>query len=108
MHCPVRPELRRVALPIHKPQRIPALLVSRQPNHLAGDGDAHDRPSPGGFAHPREERYDGSTMQTQTRTWEDVPRMPDDGNRYEFIGKRLHVTPAPVTRHRNLWETRDE
>ena len=26
-------------------------------------------------------------MQTQApKTWEDVLRMPDDGNRYEFIG----------------------
>ena len=47
-------------------------------------------------------------MQTQTQPCEDVPRMPDDGNRYEFIGKRLYVTPAPATRHRHLWETRDE
>ncbi len=33
--------------------------------------------------------------------------MPDDGNRYEFIGGRLYMTPAPVTRHqrvlRRLW-----
>ena len=49
-----------------------------------------------------------STMQTRApKTWEDVLRMPDDGNRYEFIGGRLYVTPAPVTRHqrvlRGLW-----
>ncbi len=49
-----------------------------------------------------------STMQTQApTTWEDVLRMPDDGNRYEFIGGRLYMTPAPVTRHhrvlRRLW-----
>ena len=49
-----------------------------------------------------------STMQTRApTTWEDVLRMPDDGNRYEFIGGRLYVTPAPVTRHqrvlRRLW-----
>ena len=49
-----------------------------------------------------------STMQTQApKTWEDVLRMPDDGNRYEFMGGRLYVTPAPVTRHqrvlRGLW-----
>ena len=44
-----------------------------------------------------------STMQTQTpTTWEDVLRMPDDGNRYEFIGGRLYVTPAPVTRHQRI------
>ena len=44
-----------------------------------------------------------STMQTQTpTTWEDVLRMPDDGNRYEFIGGRLYMTPAPVTRHQRI------
>ncbi len=44
-----------------------------------------------------------STMQTQApKTWEDVLRMPDDGNRYEFIGGRLYVTPAPVTRHQRI------
>lgn len=32
-------------------------------------------------------------------TWEDVLRMPDDGNRYEYIGGRLYVTAAPATRH---------
>ena len=42
-------------------------------------------------------------MQTQTpTTWEDVLRMPDDGDRYEFIGGRLYVTPAPVTRHQRI------
>ena len=44
-----------------------------------------------------------STMQTQApTTWEDVLRMPDDGNRYEFIGGRLYMTPAPVTRHQRV------
>ena len=48
------------------------------------------------------------TMQTLApTTWEDVLRMPDDGNRYEFIGGRLYVTPATATRHqrvlRELW-----
>ena len=44
-----------------------------------------------------------STMQTTApTTWEDVLRMPDDGNRYEFIGGRLYVTPAPVTRHQRI------
>ena len=45
-----------------------------------------------------------STMQTQQtpKTWEDVLRMPDDGNRYEFIGGRLYMTPAPVTRHQRV------
>ena len=61
-----------------------------------------------GFAHPRAGRYDVSTMQTQQpptqapTTWEDVLRMPDDGNRYEFIGGRLYMTPAPVTRHQRI------
>ena len=45
-----------------------------------------------------------STMQTQQtpKTWEDVLRMPDDGNRYEFIGGRLYMTPAPVIRHQRI------
>ncbi len=44
-----------------------------------------------------------STMQTQApTTWEDVLRMPDDGNRYEFIGGRLYMTPAPFTRHQRV------
>jgi len=34
--------------------------------------------------------------------WEDVLRMPDDGNRYEFIGGRLYMTPAPVVRHQRV------
>ncbi len=55
------------------------------------------------FAHPKAGRYDVSTMQTTTpTTWEDVLRMPDDGNRYEFIGGRLYVTAAPVTRHQRI------
>ena len=46
-----------------------------------------------------------STMQTTIpTTWEDVLRMPDDGNRYEFIGGRLYVTPAPVIRHHRVSE----
>ncbi len=44
-----------------------------------------------------------ATMQTQApTTWEDVLRMPEDGNRYEFIGGRLYMTPAPVTRHQRV------
>ena len=55
------------------------------------------------LAHPRARRYDVSTMQTATpTTWEDVLRMPEDGNRYEFIGGRLFMTPAPVTRHQRI------
>ena len=45
-----------------------------------------------------------STMQTRQtpKTWEDVLRMPDDGNRYEFIGGRLYVTAAPGIRHQRI------
>ena len=44
-----------------------------------------------------------STMQTTApTTWEDVLRMPDDGNRYEFIGGRLYVTAACATRHQRI------
>ena len=44
-----------------------------------------------------------STMQTTApTTWEDVLRMPDDGNRYELIGGRLYMTPAPVLRHQRI------
>jgi len=39
---------------------------------------------------------------TTPTTWEDVLRMPDDGNRYEFIGGRLYMTPAPVIRHHDV------
>ena len=42
-------------------------------------------------------------METQApTTWEDVLQMPDDGNRYEFIGGRLYVTPVPWTRHQRI------
>ena len=55
------------------------------------------------FAHPRAGRYDVSTMQTRApATWEDVERMPDDGNRYESIGGQLYMTPAPVIRHQRV------
>ena len=55
------------------------------------------------FAHPKAGRYDVSIMQTTApTTWEDVLRMPDDGNRYEFIGGRLYVTAAPVVRHHRV------
>ena len=40
------------------------------------------------------------TMQTTMPvTWEEVERMPDDGNRYEFIDGRVYMTPAPRLRH---------
>lgn len=32
-------------------------------------------------------------------TYEDYARLPDDGRRYEVIRGRLHVTPAPSTKH---------
>ena len=55
------------------------------------------------FAHPRAGRYDVSIMQTQApTTMEEFLRMPEDGNRYEFIGGRLYVTPAPATRHQRV------
>ena len=58
-------------------------------------GPSYPRPSES-FAHPKAGRYDVSTMQTiAPTTWEDVLRMPDDGNRYEFVGGRLYVTAAP-------------
>ncbi len=41
---------------------------------------------------------------TAPTTWEDVLRMPDDGNRYESIGGRLYVTPAPSVRHHRVSE----
>ena len=42
-------------------------------------------------------------MQTAApATWDDVLRMPDDGNRYEFIGGRLYMTPAPSIRHHDV------
>ncbi|MCY4571233.1 MAG: Uma2 family endonuclease [Gemmatimonadetes bacterium] len=42
-------------------------------------------------------------MQTKApRTWEDIERMPEDGNRYESIGGRLYMTPAPATRHQRI------
>ena len=60
-------------------------------------------PSSERFAHARAGRYDVSTMQTRApATWEDVERMPDDGNRYEFIGGRLYMTTAPVVRHHRV------
>ena len=65
-------------------------------------GPSYPRPSES-FAHPKAGRYDVSTMQTAApTTWEDVLRMPDDGNRYEFVGGRLYVTAAPVTRHERI------
>lgn len=32
-------------------------------------------------------------------TYEDYARLPDDGRRYEIIGGKLHVSPAPRTNH---------
>ena len=65
-------------------------------------GPSHSSPSES-FAHPKVGRYDVSTMQTKApRTWEDIERMPEDGNRYEHIGGRLYMTPAPATRHQRI------
>jgi Uma2 family endonuclease len=38
----------------------------------------------------------------QRWTYEDLKRLPDDGQRYEIIGGRLHVTPAPWPRHQKI------
>ncbi|MBI4872247.1 MAG: Uma2 family endonuclease [Candidatus Riflebacteria bacterium] len=35
-------------------------------------------------------------------TVEDLFEMPEDGNRYELIDGRLHVTPPPTTRHQRV------
>ena len=39
---------------------------------------------------------------TETITWRDAQRMPDDGNRYEAIGGELFMTPSPSVRHQIL------
>ena len=49
--------------------------------------------------------YDVRTMplsSTETITWRDAQRMPDDGNRYEAIGGELFMTPSPSVRHQIL------
>ncbi len=51
-------------------------------------------------------------MNKAPRTWEDVERMPDDGNRYEWIGERLFGSERlgvidldeVFSRHLDLWE----
>lgn len=35
-------------------------------------------------------------------TWQDAQQMPEDGNRYEAIGGRLYVTPAPRLHHQTI------
>ncbi|WP_428275113.1 Uma2 family endonuclease [Candidatus Palauibacter sp.] len=39
---------------------------------------------------------------TETITWRDAQRMPDDGNRYEVIGGELFMTAAPNFRHQKV------
>ena len=49
--------------------------------------------------------YDVRTMplsSTETITWRDAQRMPDDGNRYEAIGGELFMTAAPNFRHQKV------
>ena len=41
-------------------------------------------------------------QQVLPTTWEEVERMPEDGNRYEFIAGRVYVTAAPRTRHQRV------
>lgn len=42
------------------------------------------------------------SLTTQSLTYDDLVKMPDDGNRYEIIGGVLHVTPAPTPRHQRI------
>ncbi|ASU86166.1 Uma2 family endonuclease [Nocardiopsis gilva YIM 90087] len=46
-----------------------------------------------------------SEPQQRPLTVEDLQRMPDDGRRYELVGGRLDVSPAPVSLHTRI-ETR--
>jgi len=43
-------------------------------------------------------------MDTETRhwTWEDFQRLPDDGNKYEFVYGDLWVTPPPTDYHETM------
>ena len=56
-----------------------------------------------GFTRTRS--YDVHTMprsSTAPFTWRDAQRMPDDGSRYEAIGGKLYMTPAPSIRHHRV------
>lgn len=39
------------------------------------------------------------TISVETWNYENYRELPDDGNRYEVLEGRLHVTPAPSTYH---------
>ena len=42
------------------------------------------------------------SVHTRPLTYDDLCRMPDDGQRYELIGGELYVAPAPMRPHQRL------
>jgi Uma2 family endonuclease len=42
------------------------------------------------------------SVQTRPLTYDDLCRMPDDGQRYELIGGELYVAPAPMRPHQRF------